>query len=337
MTSPNDHIPDVERLTFEELTGVALTRSQILRQVTAESAFGLLEHCPVRTLSEGALLIEKGRTNQTLYVLLEGRLSVHLDRPNAEPVAHLEVGDTVGEISVIDDSPATAHVKAAEKSRLLAIDETTFWRMVMVSHEFATNMLVLLAGRLRQNNTVIVDGQNQRLHLERQATVDALTGLRNRRWLDRNLPRVAGRHRSSKRPFCVVMLDVDHFKTFNDTYGHAAGDRVLTAVAKIIAERLRPTDLSARYGGEEFCVMLPDTPLEGGIVAAERLRQFVSETTVTGPSGDPLPPVTISLGVACFDGSEKEDALLARADAALYRAKEGGRNRVAPTPTRGLP
>ncbi len=318
-----------ERLTYEELRDGEFARLHILRGVSAESVFGLLEHCPVHVLSKDALILEKGQPNETLYLVMEGQLCVHLDKPDSEPVACLEVGQTVGELSVIDESPASAYVRASCSSRLLAIDESTFWRMVEASHEFAANMLILLADRLRTNNSLIVDGLNQRLHLEHEATVDALTGLRNRRWLDKNLPRVASRHRFSRRPFCVIMLDVDHFKTFNDNFGHSAGDRVLTAVAKTISGRLRPTDLASRYGGEEFCVMLPDTPLEGGIIAANRVRNAVANEELRLPDGARLPPVTVSLGVACFDGEEADSAVLARADAALYRAKAAGRNRVA--------
>lgn len=320
--------PEKERLTLEELSRQEFSKLHILRRVSLESVWGLLEHCPVEVLAQGASLLEKGQSNQTMYLVLSGQLSVHLDKRDSEPVAFLDVGQTVGEISVIDDSPATAYVNAAQTARLLAIDEDTFWRMVEVSHEFATNLLLMLAGRLRANNSKIVEGVHMRLQLEHEATVDALTGLRNRRWLDANLQRLASRHKFSNRPFTVVMLDVDHFKHFNDTYGHGAGDRVLAAVAKVVSSKLRPTDLAARYGGEEFVVMLPETPLEGGVIASNRIREAVEQADVVCADGRTLPPVTISLGVAQLQPDEEGDAALARADDALYRAKKNGRNRV---------
>ncbi|MBN2342388.1 MAG: GGDEF domain-containing protein [Deltaproteobacteria bacterium] len=317
-----------ERLTYEELSQMDLSKLHILRRTSLESIFGLLEHCEIQILAPGTMLLEKGQTNQTMYLVLAGALSVHLDKPNAEPVAHLESGQTVGEISVIDDSPATAFVRASELTRLLAIDEATFWRLVEVSHEFATNMLLLLAGRLRANNSKIIENINLRMQLEHEASVDALTALRNRRWLDVNLPRMTHRHQFSKKPFCVVMLDVDHFKKFNDNFGHAAGDAVLIAVSKVIMNKLRPTDLAARYGGEEFCVMLPDTDLNGGVIAANRIREAVSKTVVAAPDGRTLPSVTISLGVSCVQENDTAQTILERADSMLYTAKNNGRNRV---------
>ncbi|MBN2714754.1 MAG: GGDEF domain-containing protein [Deltaproteobacteria bacterium] len=317
-----------ERLTYEEISQIELTGLHILRRTSIEAVFGLLEHCTVQFLASGAILLEQGQTNSTMYLVLAGKLSVHLDKPDAEPVAYLETGQTVGEISVIDASPATAYVKASELTRLLAIDEMTFWRLVEVSHEFATNMLLLLAGRLRANNTKIIENINLRMQMEHEASVDALTALRNRRWLDTNLPRMTSRHQYSKKPFCVLMLDVDHFKNFNDEYGHAAGDVVLAEVARVIMAKLRPTDLAARYGGEEFCIMLPDTNLEGGVVAANRIREAVSGTKVISPDGQPLPQVTISLGVSCVQDKDTPESLIGRADERLYRAKKNGRNRV---------
>lgn len=319
-----------DRLTFEEFTQMDLSKLHILRRTSLESIFGLLEHCEVQILAPSATLLEKGQANQTMYLVLAGKLSVHLEKPTEDPVAYLDVGQTVGEISVIDDSPATAYVIASELTRLLAIDETTFWRLVEVSHEFATNMLLLLAGRLRANNSKIIENINLRMQMEHEASVDALTALRNRRWLDMNLPRMTSRHQFSSKPFCVVMLDVDHFKQFNDNYGHSAGDRVLTEVAKIIMNKLRPTDLAARYGGEEFCIMLPDTDLEGGIVAANRIREAIAQTTVITSDGKKLPPVTISLGVACVQKNDSAQSILERADTMLYQAKKNGRNRVEP-------
>ena len=317
-----------ERLTFEELTFAEFNKLHVLRRVSMESVWGLLEQCPVLVFAQGASVIEKGQSNQKMYLVLVGRLSVHLESLDAEPVAFLERGQTVGEISVIDDSPATAFVRAAEPTRLLEVDEETFWRMIEVSHEFSTNLLMLLAQRMRANNSKISAGVRLRKQLELEATVDVLTGLRNRRWLDYNLPRMIQRHKLGGLSFSLLMIDVDHFKKFNDSYGHAAGDKVLSDVARVVMGKLRPTDLAARYGGEEFVVMLPGTSLKGGAAAAERLRVAVMENTVSTEDGRNLPPVTISIGVAELEGDDEASNILSRADTCLYKAKENGRNRV---------
>ena len=148
---------------------------------------------------------------------------------------------------------------------------------------------------------------------------DPLTGIANRRLLDMMLDRSLARSKRYGEPLSVVMVDIDHFKKFNDTYGHVEGDRLLCQVAGLFAREIRQTDLVARYGGEEFLIMLPDANLDNGSVKAERIRQMVAETT----------GVTISLGVASYqDGIKNKEDLINRADEALYAAKEAGRNQV---------
>jgi diguanylate cyclase (GGDEF)-like protein len=148
----------------------------------------------------------------------------------------------------------------------------------------------------------------------RLARTDALTGVANRRAWDDELPRELARAARSGEPLCVALLDLDHFKAYNDRHGHQAGDRLLKAAATAWQGRLRKTDLLARYGGEEFAVLLPDCGLANGMEIAERLR-------TAQPEG------TCSLGVAAWDGQEEATALVARADRALYAAKKAGRDR----------
>ena len=144
------------------------------------------------------------------------------------------------------------------------------------------------------------------------------------------------RARRSSLPLALILADVDHFKRFNDTYGHPAGDDVLRAVAKAIDSVLRrPGDLAARFGGEEFTLILPNTNADGALVLAERARVAVNSLVFTHPDTDPH-GVTISLGVAMLptghNPGESKDALaaefIAAADKALYRAKAAGRNRI---------
>ena len=148
----------------------------------------------------------------------------------------------------------------------------------------------------------------------RLARTDALTGVANRRAWDDELPRELARATRSGEPLCVALLDLDHFKAYNDQHGHQAGDRLLKAAAAAWQGRLRKSDLLARYGGEEFALLLPDCGLASGMEIAERLRTA-------------QPEVTCSLGVAAWDGQEEAAGLVARADRALYAAKEAGRDR----------
>lgn len=160
------------------------------------------------------------------------------------------------------------------------------------------------------------------------AMKDALTGIYNRRYFMERLDSEWKRLRRYKRPLSVLALDIDHFKSINDRYGHDVGDQVIVAIAKLCASHLRESDVVARIGGEEFAVLLPETDLASAIFAAERLRAAVAGRSVTTNAG-PL-SVTASIGVAFADWhAESPAALLKRADQALYVAKRGGRNCIA--------
>jgi diguanylate cyclase (GGDEF)-like protein len=170
--------------------------------------------------------------------------------------------------------------------------------------------------------------ERQRRELERLATTDVLTGVFNRRVLLERLELELRRCRRYGSRVCVLLLDVDHFKRVNDSYGHLAGDAVLVALGQILRTRVRGTDVAGRYGGEEFCVVLPETDLEAGRELAERLRQRVAAEAFRAGGGAAF-RVTCSVGVAQFDSArQKVTDLLQAADAALYRAKQQGRDRV---------
>jgi diguanylate cyclase (GGDEF)-like protein len=170
--------------------------------------------------------------------------------------------------------------------------------------------------------------------LDRRASEDALTGLPNRRTFEARLAAASSHFERYQRPFSLLILDVDHFKKFNDTWGHEAGDRVLQHVAELVRASVREVDLPARLGGEEFVVLLPETPLMAAVEVAERVRRSIAGKPVVW-HGRPL-EVTASLGVAtCPESVESPHELLAAADAALYRSKGSGRNRTTAAPPGG--
>ncbi|MNX04747.1 Serine/threonine-protein kinase PrkC [compost metagenome] len=162
-----------------------------------------------------------------------------------------------------------------------------------------------------------------------RASTDPLTGLHNRRFFQDQLSRDFAQSRRHHRHLSVILLDIDHFKSFNDTFGHQLGDEVIVAVARVLEGAVRLSDLAARWGGEEFIVALPDTDLDGALTVAERIRQSVSEIQLTDPDGNPLRQITASLGVSSLRPEDARIAeLIERSDRALYVAKAGGRNQV---------
>jgi diguanylate cyclase (GGDEF)-like protein len=164
--------------------------------------------------------------------------------------------------------------------------------------------------------------------LRTQSVRDALTGLYNRRYLEETLEREVRRAARAAQSLGFLMIDLDHFKNFNDTYGHEAGDAVLRETALFLAKGIRAEDFVCRFGGEEFVVILPTADLESSRARAERLRLKMRELTILY-QGKSLGMVTISVGVAVFpEHGTSPKELMAAADAALYEAKRGGRDKV---------
>lgn len=164
--------------------------------------------------------------------------------------------------------------------------------------------------------------------MERLSLTDALTGIANRRHLERHLRLELSRAQRYQYPVAAILLDIDHFKNFNDTYGHLTGDKVLQDLAGLITSIVRASDFVGRYGGEEFMIVGAYTDLEGGVYLAERVRRAVEQTTFESHNGEPL-HITISAGVAVFpDDAQTERELIEAADKALYEAKQTGRNKV---------
>lgn len=164
----------------------------------------------------------------------------------------------------------------------------------------------------------------------KMALVDPLTGAFNRRYLDGHFPQFAQQAAAKQKSLSVQMLDIDHFKQVNDRYGHAAGDAVLQEVARRLSGGIRPSDFFVRMGGEEFAIIMPETQLPSALKIADRLRQCIADTPIALPGGHQSLPVTLSIGLAdTFPHLETDPKkVFERADAALYHAKQKGRNRV---------
>ncbi len=183
-----------------------------------------------------------------------------------------------------------------------------------------------LEEKVRERTQALVEA-NERL--AQLAVTDGLTGLYNHRYLCEQLVLEVERSLRTRLPLATLMIDVDHFKLYNDRYGHPAGDEVLRTVARLLTDERRVTDVVARYGGEEFALLLVDADAAVAATLAERLRARVAAFRFPGDDEDGHRHITISIGVAvCPADAATPDALLKLADDALYRAKEGGRNRV---------
>lgn len=238
------------------------------------------------------------------------RIGVHKDHPLLRDILDKGVATlTTQEKEVIWNRHVAINVQQQIDYRLL-------WKILLLA--------ALVLGAFTYWNRKL---QRLNRELERLSITDRLTGLYNRMRLDETFDREIRRTQRYGQCFSIILLDIDHFKSINDTHGHQAGDRVLIAVAGILRDHIRRTDEIGRWGGEEFMILCPETDLDGALTLAENLRRQLAAT--------PMPPadsVTASFGVACHvEGDEPQD-MVSRADRALYAAKRAGRNRVAGQP-----
>jgi diguanylate cyclase (GGDEF)-like protein len=320
---------------WSKLSSEDFENLSILRLVAPEAVQGILGSCEIRTVEPGDLLIEAGMMTGELYLILEGELSVRVVDGQKSDAIFLDVGQTVGELSVIDHRPTSAEVRAEQYTRVLVVHEDMFWRLIDVSHQFAKNMLILLSQRMRSDNELLQENIVMKNMFEEQTTLDPMTGLHNRRWLDINLPKIMRRSSFGGESLSILMLDIDHFKQVNDTYGHLKGDVVLRLVSDVLRDSIRPGDFACRYGGEEFIVIFPRTTAENAEVPAERIRRQVEKRSILAQDDFETPAVTISGGLAELGAQfrdQTDDSYMAGfirvADEKLYQAKESGRNRI---------
>jgi diguanylate cyclase (GGDEF)-like protein len=287
-----------------------------------------LKSCQTFTLQPQEFLLKQGEDNYRLFLILRGALDIHLDSVDEESIATLHPGDCVGEFSMVDRQPASAHVLAVEETEVLSLDLSQFMKLVEMSTAITINMMSLLVHRLRQGNLKLSKSRALRSHFEEQIYFDGLTGAYNRYWLDRQLPQIMKQCRDKDWPLSLVMFDIDHFKSFNDNFGHRVGDIVLTGVVEAILNQIRDSDFLARYGGEEFTVLLPRTDEAVAATVAERLRKLIEELALVKDDGGSVPQVTSSFGFCVLRPEHTPESLIHEADVALYASKRGGRNRV---------
>jgi diguanylate cyclase (GGDEF)-like protein len=300
---------------------------QLFRDSHEPCVASALNGCAVVRLPQGGRVEDSARAR--LYIVLSGSLSVAPDSASGDGTASTVVpGESVGEQSVLDEAVNLAAITALEDAELLVIEPDLVWQLIDQSNGLARNMLRLLSFRIRAANALLRRRQKLGEFYRQLSLNDPLTGLYNRAWLTDTLPKLAARARLDGSPLSVVMIDLDHFKRFNDTHGHVMGDMALCAAASVLRSALRPTDFAVRYGGEEMMAVLPQTAEKLAVMVAQRLCQRMREAMVFEDMRLPLPHITGSFGVATLAPGQDERRLVETADAALYRAKEAGRDRI---------
>ena len=302
---------------------------QLFRDCDEPEVAAALSNCVIVRIALGQQLADSHRAH--LYIVLRGALAVAADTRTGMAdgtVSRVLPGESVGEQAVLDDATNLAAITATDDTELLVIDADLVWALIDDFNGVARNLLRLLSFRIRAANALLRRRQKLGEFYRQLSMNDGLTGLYNRAWLNDVLPKLVENAHAVSSPMALVMIDLDHFKKFNDTHGHLGGDEALKSAAAVLAKALRPSDFAVRYGGEEMMVILPDTSEAVALMVAERLCQRLREAVIFADMRVPMPQLTASFGVALLVNGGDESLLIAHADAALYRAKEGGRNRV---------
>jgi len=237
------------------------------------------------------------------------------------------LSDALGMSAVFDASLLGASEKLASVKRTEQVKEIVKGLLKSTREMRETNKA--LEERLTLSKTEISNLQQSLEAIRAESLTDPLTGLGNRKYFDRMIGMAVQNALATGEPLSLLLFDIDHFKSFNDSYGHLTGDQVLRLVGLSLKQTIKGQDITARYGGEEFAVVLPNTALRQALTVADHIRRAVMAKELKKKStGEILGRVTISVGVSMLKAGDDTDALIERADACLYAAKRNGRNRV---------
>ena len=295
-----------------------LSQVGLFRGLSHEQLMPLAEVAVLTTYRPGEAIMRQGDPGESVYVITTGKVEV-LARSEEDPtareavVAWLVSGDTVGELSLLDEQPRSASCVAIEETTCLRLERKHFLDAMQRHWPLSEALLKILANRLRLADKLLAENAR-----------DPLTGLNNRRSLAEiyERERVRWQHAarrggdSDKPPLAVLFADIDNFKAINDTFGHLVGDDVLRSVALTLTAVSRATDVVARFGGDEFVMLLPEAGLQGAERVADRVRELL------GPNGPGPVPFSVSIGTAVLDGKTVTlEQLLERADKAMYEDK----------------
>jgi diguanylate cyclase len=284
------------------------------------------------TLSRNGKLTESDLEQIYETYLSQIKTSDRIDKVGARVIGEIDdvmtlLTDALGMSASYDNTLSGAEKKLAvakDQSQLKAIIET----LAKSTREMReTNKT--LEDRLVLSKSEISNLQHSLEAIRAESLTDPLTGLGNRKYFDRSIESAVQNALADGQPLSLLMFDIDHFKSFNDSYGHLTGDQVLRLVGMSLKQTIKGQDITARYGGEEFAVVLPDTALRQALTVADHIRRAVMSKELKKKStGEILGRVTISVGVSILKPGDDTDSLIERADACLYAAKRNGRNRV---------
>jgi diguanylate cyclase (GGDEF)-like protein len=306
------------------LTTDLLARVPIFKEMDRSDLERIAAVTRTERFAAGQEIVRIGDAGHSLYVVLEGSVVVVYPSRSADvELARLGAGEFFGEMAILNDKPRSATVRAVSDVKVLALEKDDFTRTVVENPQLALKVMEALSVRIRNTDEQISG-------LSESALRDQLTGLLNRRAFQDRLAEESDRGRRYGDSFALVLLDIDHFKRINDTFGHQVGDTVLAWIGRVLTEHTRGADIPFRVGGEEFAVICPETGTEEAAAAGRRLVELIAQAR---------PPVSFTLSVTVSAGyavspmhGKRGDQVFQAADQALLKAKAEGRNRASGAP-----
>jgi diguanylate cyclase (GGDEF)-like protein len=317
----------------EFLAGLPLFKDMSGLEVNAVSAF--LEP---RRFAAGSTVFSEGESGKELFIVRSGRVGSYVTQSDGtrREVYEFPPGALFGEMAIIEDEPRSATCYAKEDTELLVLDGIDFYRLVwnhpIIGVKLLSSMARVMTAWLDEASGFLGGLVRWGKAARRRAITDELSGLFNRRFLEETMATRFARGAGSSRRCSLIMLDIDRFREINASFGPQGGDTAIAAVAAAFSPLLREGEVCSRLSGDEFAVFLPNGAIDRALELGEAMRSAAESLRLELPSfsAKPMPAaVTVSLGVAASpdDGASPEE-LVAAADKALYKAKEGGRNRV---------
>jgi diguanylate cyclase len=317
---------------IKSLRQTAVPRNYEIWYVYATGYNSQLNKIINETLARNGKLTEADLEQIYETYLSQIKTTDRIDKVGARVIGEIDdvmtlITEALGMSASYDDSLSGATKKLAFAKNNAQVKEIVDTLVKSTREMRDTNKA--LEERLALSKTEISNLQHSLDAIRAESLTDPLTGLGNRKYFDRSIDSAVQSALASGEPLSLLMFDIDHFKSFNDSYGHLTGDQVLRLVGMSLKQTIKGQDITARYGGEEFAVVLPNTALRQALTVADHIRRAVMSKELKKKStGEILGRVTISVGVSILKPGDDTDSLIERADACLYAAKRNGRNRV---------
>jgi diguanylate cyclase (GGDEF)-like protein len=297
-----------------------LQGSPLFKKMKSSLLASLLMKTSRVMLAPEQILIAPGQQNDHIYIILSGRLRVQITVHDTHPIALLGMSECVGEMSMFDDDHATSYVIAATDCELLSIPHAEVWTILNESLQASHNMLNILTSRIRSSNRILAESMESMHGYQALDYVNTISGIYNRRWMSENIARLTYRHIKNNQSCIFILLKAENLKQFTARFGSLGSDEAQRTIAQTMLRCLRPNDVATHISEDQFAILLPQTEPEHVNVVTDRLLGEISRTTIVTPSGDALPPVTLTVGITQCQSGDTFDSLLARANAAMCGA-----------------